>query len=40
MYAIVKTEDWEPLLRDILTDDLMSERVEEGTVIVAIWEFL
>jgi site-specific DNA-cytosine methylase/integrase len=40
VYAIVKTEDWEQLLRDILTDDLMSEGVDEGTVIVAIWEFL
>ena len=40
VYAIVKTEDWEPLLREILTDDLMPEGGEEGTVIVAIWEFL
>ena len=40
VYAIVKTEDWEQLLREIMNADLMSEGVEEGTVIVAIWEFL
>ena len=40
VYAIVKTEDWEQLLREIMTDDLMSEGADEGTVIVAICKFL
>ena len=40
VYTIGKTGDWEALLRDILTGELMSEGVEEGTVVVAIWEFL
>ena len=32
MYAIVKTEDRESLLREILTDDLMSNSARRGRV--------